>query len=78
MKPVQVFEDLLPGLKRDEDPDPTNKKEVAVGSLERLKPAIHTRHLLGWVVLMQITEPVTTADCLKDGLVLFVTFSNVN
>ena len=74
---MKVLKDLMPGLQGDEDPGPINKEEAAIGSLESLKSAVNSRHLLGWVILVQVTEPVTIADCLQDGLVLFITFGNV-
>ena len=74
---MKVLKDLMPGLLGDEDPGPINKEEAAIGSLEGLKPVVNSRHLFGWVSLVQVTEPVTIADCLQDGLVLFITFGNV-
>ena len=73
---MKVLKDLLPGLLWDEDSGSINQEEAAIGSLEGLKPVVNSRHLFGWVGLVQVTEPVTVADCLQDALVPFITLGH--
>ena len=68
----------MPGFCGDEDPGPINKEKAAIGSLEGLELAVNPGYMFGWVILVQVTEPVTLADCLQDALILLITFGNVN
>ena len=68
----------MPGFLGDEDPDPVHKEDVAIGCLKGLQFPIHLSYLLCWVGLMQIPKLISIADCCKDGLVIIITFSNIN
>ena len=75
---VQIFQSLLPSFLRDEDSDPIHEENLAIWGLKEFKSAIHPGYLLGGMVLMQISKPITIADCCKDGLVIFIPFCNIN
>ena len=68
----------MPGLLWYENSDPIHEENLAIGGLEGLESAIDLGDLLGGMVLMQIYKPISIADCSKDGLLVFVTFSNIN
>ena len=75
---VQIFQNLLPGFLRDEDSDSVHEENLAIWGLKGFKSAIYPGYLLGGMVLMQISKPISIADCCKDGLVVFVPLSNIN
>ena len=75
---VQIFQNLLPSILWDEDSHPIHEENVVIWCLKGFKSAIYPGYLLGGVVLMQIAESVTVADCCKDGLVVLIPLSNIN
>ena len=68
----------MPGLLWYENSDPIHQENPSIWSLEGLELAIDPGDFLCWMVSVQVHQSVSIADCGKDGLVIFVTFSNIN